>query len=254
MQFLLASRLSPIVVTVAITLLHVDNYGDILNLSSALPRYSTHMASNLVRKQITDKNGVISSRWVRSDQLAATGSKMPPPPSAASPRDEAARIGAEIRKSLNMMEQCGHPVDWSHEDMMHFRILVETADVDSVRVLQRHISQNMFSSPEKVGQITRELQRRGHDHPYELMTDEALEARGKIMRAIEDYGIAKMGVPYLSEQHQALDVWCMAFTDIDDAPRIADIVRERGLMAPEDYRGLIKRMDEGSYALGRGTL
>lgn len=212
------------------------------------------MASNLVRKQITDKNGVTSSRWVRADQSATTGSKLPPPPSASSPKDEAVRISAEIGKRLSAMERAGERVDWWEDDLTHLRILTDTADVDSLRVLQRHLSHGMFSNPEHIGQITRELQRSGIDHPYELMTDEALAARGAIKVAIENWGLETLGVPYLSEQPRSQEVRLMAFTDAKDAPRLVDIIKERGLLSPEGYRAILNEMNDIATPLGRGTL
>lgn len=212
------------------------------------------MTSNLVRKQITDKNGVLSSRWVKPDSSSSSVAKMPSPSFVPSSASEAKRIGAEVMDAMNDAGAAGSSNPWSPEDKMHFRILVESGDVDSVRVIQRRLSQGDVSSPELIGRITRQLQRLGHDHPYDLMSDEALVAYVKIIGAMEDYGMAKLGVPNLSGQHQALDVWCMAFTDTEDAPRIADIISERGVLAPEGYRELLNEMNAVATPLGKGTL
>lgn len=97
------------------------------------------MASNLVRKQITDKNGVSSTRWVKPELASAGASKIPAPSVTMSGSEEAKRIGDEIRLCV---EGSDHNHRWNENHFEQLKVLVEKNDVDSLRVVQRMLPLN----------------------------------------------------------------------------------------------------------------
>lgn len=210
------------------------------------------MASNLVRKQIIDKNGVSSTRWVKPDSSISSPPKVPRLFSP-SPKAEAKRIGSEIRAYLNETDLSDRSNTWSHNDFGHFRSLVEEGDVEPLRVIQKLLPLDSSYRPGHVGFVFRQLRRHGIENLSELVTEETLDAREALVKALDKHGM-KNGIPYLSEREGSEDVYLMAFTDTDDVRRITNIIGERGLMPPDEIRGILSQMDEHTAPLQKGVL
>jgi hypothetical protein len=211
------------------------------------------MASNLVRKQITDKNGVSSTRWVKPESSGSSTTRVPLPFSSPSPAAEAKRIGKEIRKYLSETDLSGRSNTWSHNDFSHFRALIEEGDHSSLRVIQEMLPLDSPYGPGDVGLAVRQLGRKGHENPAALVNEATLDARDNLIKAIDLHG-AKKGIPYLSEREGSENVYLMAFTDTEDVPRIATIISERGMMSPEEIRGVLAQMDANPVPLQKGVL
>lgn len=210
------------------------------------------MASNLVRKQIIDKNGVSSTRWVKPDSSISSTPKMPRLFSP-SPKAEAKRIGSEIREYLYKTDLSDRSNTWSHNDFGHFRALIEEGDVEPLRVIQKLLPLDSTYLPGHVGFVFGQLRRHGVENLSELVTEETLDAREALVKALDKHGM-KNGIPYLSEREGSEDVYLMAFTDTEDVQRIITIISERGLMLPDEIRGILSNMNESPVPLQKGTL
>jgi hypothetical protein len=213
------------------------------------------MTSNLVPKPITDKNGVSSTRWVKPDSTASSATRMPVPKLAFSRRAEAERLGKEIMATV-LQKQRNNPrfhVYWPDEDYDYLDRLVAEGRYEVLAVVQQELEKDSFYSPSRVGFVFWQLKRRGFKNVAELVNEETLEARKALVLALNVYGM-KNGIPHLSARDDSEDVYQMAFTDLEDVPLILDIIKDRGVMAPERYRALLSEMRKDSFPLGRGML
>jgi hypothetical protein len=213
------------------------------------------MTSNLVPKPITDKNGVSSTRWVKPDSTASSATRMPVPKLAFSRRAEAERLGKEIMATV-LQKQRNNPrfhVYWPDEDYDYLDRLVAEGRYEVLAVVQQELEKDSFYGPSRVGFVFWQLKRRGFKNVAELVNEETLEARKALVLALNVYGM-KNGIPHLSARDDSEDVYQMAFTDLEDVPLILDIIKDRGVMAPERYRALLSEMRKDSFPLGRGML
>lgn len=86
------------------------------------------------------------------------------------------------------------------------------------------------------------------------MTEETLRGHELLMDALHEYG-KKRGIPFFGSHGEASrEVCLMAFTDLQDISHIVTIISERGLMSPDEIRGIISHMNESPVPLQRGTL
>lgn len=210
------------------------------------------MTSSLVPKQITDKNGVTKKHWVAPETAPTSTTSMPRPARVPSPKAEAKRIGAEIRQTRRTTDHTGWSNSWSANDGSHLQALIDDANVDALRIIQRLYPLDTPYGPGHIGIVTQKLRESDMD-PIKLVTVESLDAREKIIKAITAYGRG-FGNPYLYEREGSLDVYLMAFTDTESVDDIAEIVRARGIMPPEQIRALVKEMQNGVVSLREGIL
>lgn len=206
------------------------------------------MASNLVRKQITDKNGVSSTRWVKPESASAGASKIPAPSVTLSGSEEAKRIGDEIRSCVEDHHR------WNENHFEQLKALVEKNDVDSLKVVQRMLPLNHNYMPGTIRFFVDQLRSKGHGNSIELVTEESLRGRELLMDALHEYG-KKRGIPFFGSRSEAsMEVCLMAFTDTQDTLNIVSLISERGLMSPDEIRGILSNMNESPVPLQKGTL
>jgi hypothetical protein len=213
------------------------------------------MTSNLVPKPITDKNGVTKTHWVKPDSNASSATRIPVPKLAFSRRAEAERLRTEIMATViqKMRNNPRFHSYWPDEDYNYLDMLVAEGRYEVLAVAQQELEKDSFYSPSRVGFIFWQLKRRGFENIAELVNEETLSARKSLVQALNAYGM-KNGIPHLSARDDSEDVYQMAFTDLEDVPLILDIIKDRGVMAPERYRALLSEMRKDSFPLGRGML